>query len=57
MAGNMAGSDAFIWFIAMTLTFFAMLTFGTFLAVHSYDRGRGVVHFHLRRHRDGVPHA
>jgi hypothetical protein len=47
----MAGNDAFIWFIAMTLTFFAMLAVGTFLAVHTYDRGRGAVDFHLRRHR------
>jgi hypothetical protein len=47
----MEGSDAVIWFVVTTLLVFGMLALGTFLAVHSYDRGRGVVHFHLPRRR------
>ena len=47
----MAGGDAVVWFIAMTFAVFGVLALGTFLAMHSYERGRGVVHFHLpRRH-------
>lgn len=54
MAGHLAGGDAVIWFVVMTGLVFGMLAFGTFLAVHSYDRARGVVHFHVpvpHRHR------
>jgi len=40
----MSGTGAVIWFVAMTIAVFGMIAFGTFLAVHSYDRGRGVVH-------------
>lgn len=47
----MNGTEAVIWFIATTLAVFGMLAFGTYLAAHTYDRGRGVVDFHLRRHR------
>ena len=43
----MSGNDAVVWFIATTLAVFGMLAFGTYLAMHSYDRGRGVVDFHL----------
>jgi hypothetical protein len=42
----MDGNAAIIWFIAMTLTFFTMLAFGTYLASHSYVRARGAVQFH-----------
>jgi hypothetical protein len=31
---------------------FGMLAFGTYLAMHSYDRARGVIDFHLW-HRHG----
>jgi hypothetical protein len=48
----MSGNDAVVWFVATTLAVFGMLAFGTYLAMHSYDRGRGVVDFHLwHRHR------
>ena len=48
----MSGTDAFIWFIATTAAVIGMLVFGTYLAVHSYERGRGVIHLHLpHRHR------
>jgi hypothetical protein len=47
MEGNLAGGDAVVWFVVMTGLVFGMLAFGTYLAVHSYDRARGVVHFHL----------
>lgn len=43
----MDGNAAIIWFIAMTVTFFSMLAFGTFLASHSYVRARGPVQFHV----------
>lgn len=47
----MSGNDAVIWFISMTVAVFGLLTVGTYVAMHSYDRARGVVHFHLpRRH-------
>lgn len=47
----MAGTDAFIWFVATTVAVLGILTLGTYLAMHSYDRGRGVIDFHLwRRH-------
>jgi hypothetical protein len=47
----MSGDGAFIWFVLTTVAVIAILTVGTFLAIHSYDRGRGVVDFHLwRRH-------
>jgi hypothetical protein len=47
----MDGTEAVIWFVATTLAVFGVLAFGTFLASHSYDRGRGVVHLHLRHRR------
>ena len=40
----MSQTGALIWFIATTVMVFGVLTLGTFLAVHSYDRGRGVIH-------------
>jgi hypothetical protein len=43
----MTGNDAVVWFIGMTVGVFALLGFGTYLAMHSYDRGRGVIDFHL----------
>lgn len=43
----MSGNDAVVWFVAMTIGVFAILSLGTYLAMHSYDRGRGVIHFHL----------
>jgi hypothetical protein len=48
----MSGMGAFIWFVVTTVVFVALMTLGTWLAIHSYDRGRGVVHFHLW-HRHG----
>jgi hypothetical protein len=51
----MSGSGAFIWFVTTTVLFAGLMVLGTYLAVHSYERGRGVIHFphpHLRhRHR------
>ena len=49
----MSGNGAFVWFVVTTVVVFGMIAVGTWLAVHSYDRGRGVVDFHLRRHRHG----
>ena len=49
----MSGTGAFVWFVVTTVSFFAMITFGTWLAVHTYDRGRGVVDFQVRQHRHG----
>jgi hypothetical protein len=48
----MTDTGALIWFIATTLVVFGMLAFGTYLAVNSYERGRGVIHLHLW-HRHG----
>jgi len=48
----MDGTGAVIWFISMTLAVFGLLAFGTFLAVNSYERARGVIHVHLW-HRHG----
>ena len=47
----MAGTDAFVWFVITTIVVFGMIACGTWLAIHSYDRARCVVHFHIRRHR------
>jgi hypothetical protein len=44
----MAGDAAVVWFIATTVTVFGVLALGTFLAMHSYDRGRGEIHLRLR---------
>lgn len=48
----MSGTGAFIWFVITTVIVFGIIALGTWLAVHSYDRGRGVIHFHLP-HRHG----
>jgi hypothetical protein len=48
----MAGTAAFIWFVVTTFVVFGVVALGTYLAIHSYDRQRGVVHFHLW-HRHG----
>jgi hypothetical protein len=43
----MDGNEAVVWFVAMTLAVFGVLAFGTYLAAHSYERARGVVHLHF----------
>jgi hypothetical protein len=55
---TMTGTQALVWFITTTVLVFGMIGLGVFLAVHSYDRGRGEIHLrpiHLRpihlRHR------
>lgn len=40
----MSGTSAFIWFLVTTGAVIGMLVLGTYLAVHSYERGRGVIH-------------
>jgi hypothetical protein len=50
----MSGTDAFVWFVVTTVTFSLLMVAGTYLAMHSYDRGRGVIHLphpHLRQRR------
>ena len=40
----MSGTGAMVWFLITTIAVVGMLVFGTYLAVHSYERGRGVIH-------------
>ncbi len=44
----MSATGALIWFITTIVVVFGMIAWGTYLAVHTYDRGRGVIHL---RHR------
>jgi hypothetical protein len=47
---TMSPSGALMWFVTTTVLVFGMIALGTFLAVHSYDKARGVIHI---RHRHG----
>jgi hypothetical protein len=50
----MNDTQALIWFISTTVLVFGMITLGVYLAVHSYDRGRGVIHLPVHLwHRHG----
>ena len=48
----MSGTTALIWFIVTTVLVFGAIAWGTYLAVRTYDRGRGEIHLHLW-HRHG----
>jgi len=50
----MNDSQALVWFIATTVLVFGMITLGIYLASHSYDRARGVIHvpIHLWHRHD-----
>lgn len=48
---TMTDTQALVWFISTTVLVFGMIALGVYLAVHSYDRGRGAIHLrpiHLR---------
>jgi len=45
----MTPGHALMWFMATTLGVFGMIVLGTYLAMHSYDRARGVIHLRHRR--------
>ena len=47
----MSSTFAFVWFVITTVLVFGAIALGTYLAVHTYDRGRGVIH--LRHHHGG----
>ena len=40
----MSETTALIWFVTTTLLVFGAIALGTYLAMHSYERGRGVIH-------------
>lgn len=45
----MSPTHALLWFMTTTLGVFGMIVLGIYLAMHSYERGRGVIHLRHRR--------